>query len=545
MKKRLLTIIGIILMAAALFTVIHFIWSDLYIAEFDNDNAESVMWAQVVLETGKLLDSDYRSYTMLIPVGGNLFFVPFVKAFGVDITALQAGHTVLAVLFAALLVLMLRVCLESWNLAMIGGGLIMLFATATETLRDILWAHSVYYSVSVFFILMCFCSLGLYLRGKRVLGGILFFLSALLGSINGNVILLYTALPLAAAIFLDAVNREHPSEGFMEGPSLLICAAIVCGFGLNKVLTSGVQAPYADYYQQLAQSSRWVENLFRLPERWLCLFFDLPNESVPVMSSVGIKLVIRLGTALVLSVLPFFSFAVLRDTKSRLTRTVIWYHWILCALLLFMFIFGTISDYGARRLIPLWFSCLLVDWLTMVWMLKERGYLRIMAMASVCLTVLFAGLTAVSVVRKPADLSVWYGNDAVYNILETRGLTHGYSTNVWYTNNITLLSKGRINVLGVDVIEDGFEISGSQNKVAGDIELPFEGQTFLICWERDYFSNPWLADDAAEILRSSQYWSYNGTTDGLFILIYDRDVIAEKLRDYNLGVDSDMQVSEN
>ena len=43
MKKRLLTIIGVLLMAAALFTVIHFIWSDLYIAEFDADNAETVV----------------------------------------------------------------------------------------------------------------------------------------------------------------------------------------------------------------------------------------------------------------------------------------------------------------------------------------------------------------------------------------------------------------------------------------------------------------------------------------------------------------------
>ena len=540
MKKRLLTIIGIVLMAAALFTVIHFIWSDLYIAQFDADNAEAVMWAQEVLETGKLF-----GYDRSIPVGGNLFFVPFVKAFGVGITALRAGHTALALIFAALLVFALRACLPSWGFSMIGGGLIMIFTTATATLRSIIWAHSVYYSISVFFILMCIGSLGLYLRGKRVIGGILFFLSALLCSINSNVVLLYTALPLAAAMFLESMNQEHSSEGFMKGPLLILCAAIVLGFGLHKVVCTEAQtaynASYTDYYQRLAPASGWLENLRRVPERWFEIFFDLPDAGTPVMSSVGIKLVIRLGTALVLSVLPFFSFAVLKDTKSRMTRVVIWYHWILCALLLFMFIFGTISDYGARRLIPLWFSCLFVDWLTMVRLLKERGYLRTIAMASVCLTMMFAGLTTVSVTRKPADLSFWYGNDAVYNILETRGLTHGYSTNFWYTNSIILLSESRINVLGVDVTEDGFKFSDGK----WHDEVPFEGETFLVCWERDYFRNPWLAEDAVEVVRSNQYWSYDGTTDGLFILFYDHDVIAEKLQYAQASDDTAATVSEN
>ncbi len=525
MKKRFLIIIGVILMATALFTVIHFIWSDLYIAEFDADNAETVLWAREILDTGKLF-----GYGRSIPVGGNLFFVPFVQAFGVGITALRAGHTALAVLFAALLVLALRACLPSWNLAMSGSGLIMICTTATHTLRSILWAHSVYYSISVYFILMCIGSLGLYLRGKRTLGGILFFFSVLLSSINSSVVLLYTALPLAAALFLESMNQDRPSEGFMKGSLLLICAAIVLGFILHSVLCTEIQsdynASYTDYYRSLAPASAWNENLRRVPERWLEIFLDLPKESVPALSSVGIKLVLRLGSALVLSVLPFFSFVTLQDTKSRLTRIVILYHWILCALVLFMFVFGTISDYGARRLIPLWFSCLLVDWLTMVWMLKKKTYVQTVGAASVCLMALFAGMTAVSVTRKPADLSFWYGNDAVYSILETRGLAHGYSTNFWYTNSITLLSESRINVLGVDVTEDGFRFSDG---VWHD-DVPFDGKTFLVCWERDYFHNPWLAEDADEIVRTNQYWSYDGKTDGLFILFYDHDIIAEYLQ---------------
>ena len=243
MKKRLLTIIGVILIAAALFTVIHFIWSDLYIAEFDSDDAEIAVWSQATLESGRLLDPDYRYYGVLLPVAGNLFFAPFVKSFGMGITALRAGYTLFAVLFAAALMLTLRACLDSWDLAMIGSGLIMICTTATETVRVIFWEIMVYYSVSVFCLLLCISALALYLRGKRLAGGILFFLAALLGSINGNVVLIYSVLPLAAALFLESVTQKNSDEGFMKGPFLLICAAIVLGFGLNTVITSDFRTP--------------------------------------------------------------------------------------------------------------------------------------------------------------------------------------------------------------------------------------------------------------------------------------------------------------
>ena len=540
MKKRLLTIIGIVLMAAALFTVIHFIWSDLYIAEFDADNAETAMWARSVLETGKLVSSDYRRYNMLLPIDGNLFFAVFVKAFGVGITALRAGYTALAVIFAALLVLALRACIPSWDLAMIGGGLIMLLTTATEVLRDIIWAHTVYYGLSIFCILMCIGSLGLYLRGKRILGGILFFLSALFGSINTSVVMLFTTLPLAAALFLEPINQERPSEGFMKVPLLLICAAMVCGLGLHEVLCSGVQTAYAGGYMLLSPASDWVENLRLLPGRWLAIFLDLPAASEPI----GKKTVLRLGAAIVLSVLPFFSFAALKDTKSRLTRIVILYHWILCAVLLFFFVFGVISN-SSHRLIPLYFSCLFVDWLTMMWMLPKRGFMQTAGAVSACLTALFAGLTGFTVTTKPADLSIWYNDNAIYNILETHGLMHGYSANYWYTNSVTVLSESKINVLGVFVWDDGFAIANHQNRTAWYEEVPTDEKTFLICKEYVVDEKPWLEEGVVEKYYAWQFTPAFQSTEGYYILVYDHDVIAEDLREKNAFGDAGAPLQEN
>ena len=428
MKKRLLAIIGVLLMAAALFTVIHFIWSDLYASVFDSDDAEIAIWSQATIESGHLLDPDYSYWGVLLPFAGNLFFAPFIKALGMGITALRAGYTVLAVIFAALLVFALRTLLPSWNLALIGGGLIMICTTASEYVRDIYWEIMVYYSLSSFVILMCIGSLGLYLRGKRLAGGILFFLSALFGSINGNVVLLYSVLPLAAALFLEFTNQEHASEGSMKEPLVLICAGIVLGVGINKGITSGIQTTYADNYKAFTEASRWTDNFRLLPERWLGIFLDLPHEKAPI----SIKMLLRLGGAIILSVLPFFSFSLLKETKSRLTRLVILYHWSLCAVLLFFFGFGKISN-SSNRLIPLWFSCMILDWLTMIWLLTKKGFPQTVGAASVCVTVLFAGLISFTVTNFPGNSSVWERPDCIYQTLRDHGLTHGYSADFWWT----------------------------------------------------------------------------------------------------------------
>ena len=525
MKKRLLTIIGIIAMAAALFTVIHYIWSDFYLARFDSDDAEIAIWSQATIDSGHLLDPDYSYVGVMLPVAGNLFFAPFIKAFGMGVTALRAGYTVLAVIFAALLVLALRACLSSWDFAMIGCGLIMICTMASTSVRRIYWAIMVYYSLSSFVILMCIGSLGLYLRGKRVLGGVFFFLNALLGSINGNVVLLYGVLPLAAAIFLESINQEHPSDGFMKGSLMLIFAAIVCGIGLNKVITSGFQTPYADARKVISSASLWVENLRLLPECWLDLFLDLPSATEPV----SIKMILRLGTALVLSVLPFFSFAMLKETKSRLTRIVVLYHWILCAVLLFFFVFGVISD-SSNRIIPLWFSCMMVDWLTMVWLLKEKGFPQTVGAASVCLTVLFAGLAAFTVTNTPPDSLLWNRPDCIYQTLREHGLTQGYTTDFWYGHSVTVLSNEEIISRVITPTKDGIKIGDYQTKSEWYKGYSSDEKTFLICLESTLADNSWFAEDAVEKYYAWQYTPAYRTTDTWVILVYDHDVIAEKLQ---------------
>ena len=159
--------------------------------------------------------------------------------------------------------------------------------------------------------------------------------------------------------------------------------------------------------------------------------------------------------------------------------------------------------------------------------------------------ILFAGMTAVSVARKPADLSGWYGDDAIYNVLEKNGLTQGYSVNEWYVNCITVLSERRITSLGIGLTDGGFEITTNLTRDAWYKDFNPDERTFLIVLERDLFQNPWLEDEAVEVLRATQYTPYYGLTEGYFILVYDHDVIGEYLRQKQAVGDSDTLTLEN
>ena len=100
----------------------------------------------------------------------------------------------------------------------------------------------------------------------------------------------------------------------------------------------------------------------------------------------------------------------------------------------------------------------------------------------------------------------------------------------WYMNSITVLSESRINVLGVDVTEDGFEIASHQNKGSWYKETPTDEKTFLICKESVADEHPWLDEGAVEKYYAWQYTPIFQSTDGYFILVYDHDVIVEKLQ---------------
>ena len=310
-KKYVLPVIGIILLVGAFACVQYFIWSGLFVMEFDSDNAETILWAEASIESGFAVSKEFDYSSILIPFGGHLLLVPFVKLFGVRLISMRLGFTLYSVLFTALLLLLFR-CLDfDWPETMTAAGGVLLFTIANEGMRDIMWAHCVFYDMGVYYSMLIFVCYTWYrkqtARPWKIVSFVAFLFAVLLGSINSATIILYTAFPFLCAVTLTALTGME--DGF-DWKKLRISAAVfavLClGFVLNKLVTAGFVTDYADSYLTLAPASEWMSNLGKVPTLWIELFTDLPKESIPVFSEDGILTCVRIGAAMLVFALSFF-----------------------------------------------------------------------------------------------------------------------------------------------------------------------------------------------------------------------------------------------
>ena len=527
--KRCLLVFGLCLFLFAFASIQYFIWSDLFIMEFDSDNAETILWAQACAESGELISNDFEYPGQLLPLGGHLLFIPFVKAFGVGILSTRLGFCVYATLFCALLLLLFKNLDFGWGAALTASGCILLFTVVHEDMRDVLWAHCVYYGMSIFFTLLIFNCYSLYRRrtgqlGKAI-GLILLMLSVLLGSINGSVIILYTAIPfICSALLLELLCTENPSDWRRLILPLIAGFALIIGFVLNKLVTADVEAWYTDFYSMLAPANQWMTNLGLFPTRWIGLFTTLSEESVPFFSSVGIKMIVRIGAALAAFGLTFLSFRCFKRLKNDAARIFILSYWIMLCAILFFFIFGNISDSG-RRLIPVYFSCLVVDAIVIHEGLRNARvpFMVKGLLAGIAALAVFTGLlNGASVIRKPIDLSQWYGQDTILKTLMDHGLTYGYCTNFGYANSITVLTDEKIKSRWIFL--QGSTLANPRGTgFKSWYDGSHQGRTFIVCSEAEYYGQPELEKGLVEVLRASQYSPSFGGYAGYFILVYDED----------------------
>ena len=528
--KRCLLIFGLCLFLFAFASIQYFIWSDLFIMEFDSDNAETILWAQASLESGSVISDDFEYPAQLIPFGGHLLFIPFVKAFGVGILSTRLGFCVYSTLFCALLLLLFKNLDDfGWGAALTASGCILLFTVVHEDMRDVLWAHCVYYEMSIFFTLLIFNCYALYRRSTvrlgKAIGLLLLMLAVLLCGANGAVIVLYAAFPfVCAALLFEILDMKNPAD--RRGLILPLAAGFVLliGFALNKIVTADVEMWYADNYSMIVSSDQWMTNLGCLLARWIGLFTTLPEESVPFFSSVGIKMIVRIGAALAAFGLTFLSFSCFKRSENDAARIFILSYWIMLCAILFFFIFGKISDTG-RRLIPVYFSCLVVDAIVIYEGLRDARVSLMMKglFAGIAALAVFTGLlNGASVFRMPIDLSQWYGQDTILKTLMDHGLTYGYCTNFGYANSITVLTDDNIKSRWIS-LHDGSMSNPRGTGFKSWFDGAHQGRTFIVCSETEYYGQPELEEGLTEILRASQYSPSFGNYAGYFILVYDED----------------------
>lgn len=517
----------------ALSIPLYFIWSDLFIQEFDSDVAESVIWAQASLESGSLLNPDF-GYTHLLPFGGQFIFVPIVACFGVGIFSLRLGLCIWAVIFSVVLLLFFRIGLR-WAIesSFLSSAAVIIILSATELLREIYWAHLVHYNLSVFYLLFSMIFLRFLFEdssSKRIIGLIGLEASLILGSTNDIAVLLFFSFALLFGILLERFcNRGIRFFLTKENLILLlqVVSGICAGFAIGKIITRNISTVYSDQFTVFSPADEWMENLMRFPNNWLQMFSLLPDADVPFFSSVGIKLMIRIAVAFLVAGLSVRSIFLYSSLKSRLERIFLGVHWFISAAILFVYIFGIIY-LNPWRITPMLFTgvmtALIILKHDLTLLADKKPFVQLFAVFSVVSLALYIGIGGVTVFRQSINENFWTGQKTILRILKDNNLTYGYSLDHWFANSITVLTDESIKSREV-VIKDGhLAPSFLQSNNSWYSDQPDVEKYFLICLEDDYWSYPEIAEGAIETFRANQERTFRKGQAGFFIFVYDKNL---------------------
>ena len=525
-KKKPLTLILSLLVFAAAFGIIqYYIWGNAFITEFQSDCTDTLLWAQASLESGTLFKPTF-DYAYRLAFGGQWFFMPFLKIFGVGMTALRCGMALFTLLFTLALFFFFRSMGYGTELSLAESGVMLLALCATKKTREIFYGHIIHYSLACFYLMLAFIFLCLTLKGKsragRLIPALLLTLSLFKCSANGTVEILYVTVPLLAGCLIEAyLGRDKRL--------FAVSACMVLAAGAGFLFSKSLNTNYSDSYSVVVPWFDWADNFLKIPARWISLFYPLPERNLDSFTSVWIRTVFKTAIALViLTGLPL-SFSRYKTAKRTEERVFIFTTWAMFAAFLFFFVFGKISDVD-WRMTPLLFACevtVLVLFNQLSLKDPERtlaGGLTLLCGLTLLLQSASNGLT---VLRIPYDEKIWYAEDGLLETLKAHDLDYGYITSYWLSNSVTVLSDDTVRVRPVAFDEGKVYLNLFNSDLDWYDDQPNQERYFLALEETQYDPEMPLAKEALETFTCYQEDTRNSRKENYTILVFDRNIMKE------------------
>ncbi len=432
------------------------------------DCTDSLLWAEATVQTGEVLTEEF-SYAALLPFGSSVWMVPILHLFGYTITAQQISMAIFAVLFTAA-VFWLFCCLDRKPYeAAFAAFCTALLLSGSEKLREILWEHTIYYSLSILlFTVVTALALSLQKRLCAVDGTknkvVAIVLAVLLAAVcagcatDGMQILALTVAPVLAGVVMITLTDERlfvkqplTRRGITVGTMILGTAV---GLLLLLWFTKGgtIIAGYENAYTAWSPMDKWGENASHFWVQYLSLFGVAVQESAPLISIESIGTLCRMVAAVAILICPIVMFVRYRHLKNNV-KLLLWGHTVVSAVVMFGFVCGYLSA-ANWRLTPMLGTAILTT-LAFVFDLFSSGIVarRIAVLAAALLT-LVSVFNAVTVLRLPTDTRAVNPHIEIAETLAEKGYTHGYAT-FWNAPNTMLLSDERLTVATVSIESDG------------------------------------------------------------------------------------------
>ncbi len=524
-NKSLLFLLSILFLAAAVGIVQYYIWGNAFITEFQADCTDTLFWANASLESGKIFKQDF-DYAYRLIFGGQWLFMPFLKYYGLGMTALRCGMSLFVILFTMVLILFFRSMHCHWDVSLIESAVMLLSVCAVKKTREIFYGHIIYYSLAVFYLLLAFIILRDVLENtslrKRFISTAL--LTVVLGmcSANGTVEMLYVTLPMFAGCLLEL---------YLSGNKKLIsvCGCIAIAAVTGYLYSNSLNTNYLDSHSVIIPADRWNDNLSTFPLRWISLFYTLPGQNLDAFSPVWIKTVFKIISALVVFAGLIVSFSAYKAVGKNGERIFIFTVWAMFAAFLFFFVFGSIS--GAEwRLLPLVFTCQVCILLMFNRLLdKETGRTVQYGLVMLCgLIVIVQALSnGPAVLRIPYDEKIWFAEDGLLETLKAHDLNYGYITDYWMSNSITVISDDTVRSRYVAWDEGRPYLNPFNSDISWYDDQPDQEKYFLGVREIEYDPGSMLAKEAAETYTCSQENTRHGINETYVIMVFNRNIMKD------------------
>ncbi len=463
---------------------------------YNSDYVEDVFWAQASLRSGRIL-SDTFMYGYALPVGGNLFMLPFVALFGVGLPANRCGM----ILFFLVLLLAVRDFCRGFferRTDRLWAAALLLLSLLTAAGEDLL-VHILHYGIAFASTLGALGCLFRYeeSEGRHGLPGLLVWTAW--SAVNGILTLVFFLLPfLFAAVVTEAGEAPAAAGARKKMRTLRIALLLTVGIALlfHALFMRNVQE--SGYLtNRLDDPGQWLSNAARVPGLWFSLFHLNDSAlSLPVRAVWAVLM----AAATLAPILMLLSYRRL----GRRERRLVLFQSSLTAGCLFLCVFIWPRNYS-HALWPvqlLNFAALPVCALRC----EPPVQLRRAAAAALLACALAVSIPVFRMDTRPARAELM-------SVLESQGLRYGFAT-FFQANALTAGSGEQLLVRSVTL--DDKTLHGRYFQAERDWFEPQPCERFFLA----------LRPQELDVLRTSHpalaaLAERTEEADGLYILIYD------------------------
>lgn len=481
---------------------------------YHSDCTDTIMWAQAACDAGALVNEDF-GYAGLLPFGGQLLMIPFVKIWGVGLKAQIAGMTVFYLCFCAAVIIFCRVIKFGWGWTGFTLSTVLMLVSSSEKLREIFWEHIIYYSQSVLGIvigvaLVLLCLNNWNVSEKEIIEGkekireniqkgnkrcskLVLYVTLLvcwtvIVTANGAQMTIMYAVPLVGAILLERyfdTNKKLLAKSNLKYYLLAggLVFASLSGFLISIIIKGNINVSYADSYSSFSNMSGWGENAIAFFSEYFSLLGVNTNKSVIMYSNQGVIILLRILAGVVLITVPLVMALLYKKFEQISYRIIIIIYHITAVIIMAGWIFGRLNI-ANWRLSPMIAISAIMCVMFVKWLIERKKYMRFSAFVFVPLLAMII-ITGSSICM--IDKSTQKNKELNYaiEVIENNGLEYGYAT-FWNANIMTLLSDSKVKVRNVIISEEGIIKTTYQSNSNWYENAPEYDRYFVMMTESEY-----------------------------------------------------------